>query len=131
MDASPWVAGPKLSERRVAIVTTAGLQRRDDPAFHVGSSDYRVLPGEIQGGDLVMGHASINFDRSGFQEDINVVFPIDRLREFEAKGLIGSMASNHYTFMGVTHPAQMQASAEKVAEMLLADNVDSVVLCGV
>lgn len=26
-----------------------------------------------------MSHLSINFDRTGFQQDINVVFPIDRL----------------------------------------------------
>ncbi len=32
-DAAPWVEGPPLAERRVAIVTTAGLHRRDDDAF--------------------------------------------------------------------------------------------------
>ena len=54
-----------------------------------------------------MTHASINFDRNGFQEDVNVAFPIDRLRELEADGTIGSTGDFHYAFMGATHPEQM------------------------
>jgi D-proline reductase (dithiol) PrdB len=34
----------------------------------------------------MFSHISINLDRSGFQEDWNVVFPLDRLREFAADG---------------------------------------------
>jgi D-proline reductase (dithiol) PrdB len=131
MDGRPWVSGPPLDQRRVAIVSSAGLQRRDDPPFHLGASDYRVVPGDVQGGDLVMSHSSINFDRSGFHEDINVAFPIDRLRELAADGTIGSVADFHYTFMGVTHPEQMKESARVVAGLLKDDNVDSVILTGV
>jgi D-proline reductase (dithiol) PrdB len=29
----------------------------------------------------VISHISINFDRTGFEEDWNVVFPLDRLNE--------------------------------------------------
>ena len=47
-----------------------------------------------------MSHTSVNFDRAGFAEDVNVVFPIDRFRELEASGTIGSMADVHYSFMG-------------------------------
>ncbi|MEL7158685.1 MAG: selenoprotein B, partial [Actinomycetota bacterium] len=32
-DSRPWVDGPALAERRVALVTTAGLHRLDDDAF--------------------------------------------------------------------------------------------------
>ena len=131
MDGRPWVDGPPLDERRIAIVTSAGLQRRDDPPFHLGATDYRVIPGDVQGGDLVMTHASINFDRSGFHEDINVAFPIDRLHELAADGTIGSVADYHYAFMGVTHPDDTKASAQTVASLLKDDNVDSVILTGV
>jgi D-proline reductase (dithiol) PrdB len=131
MEGRPWVKGRPLAERRVAIVSTAGLERRDDPPFHLGSSDYRVIPGDVQGGDLVMTHSSINFDRSGFHEDINVAFPIDRLRELAADGTIGSIGDFHYTFMGVTHPDDTRDSAIVVAGLLKDDNVDSVILAGV
>ena len=131
MEGRPWADGPLLAERRIAIVTTAGLQRRGDPPFHLGADGYRVIPGDTRGGDLVMTHASINFDRSGFQEDVNVAFPIDRLREFEADGTIGSAGAYHYAFMGATHPEQMAPAAEKVAGLLKDDGVDSVLLVGV
>ena len=51
-----------------------------------------------------MSHISTNFDRTGFQQDINVVFPVDRLRELAARGTIGSVADFHYSFMGATAP---------------------------
>ena len=47
-----------------------------------------------------MTHASVNHDRSGFQEDINVVFPIDRFKELESEGVIGRLADVNYSFMG-------------------------------
>ena len=31
--------------------------------------------------ELTMSHVSTNFDRSGFYQDVNTSFPIDRLRE--------------------------------------------------
>ena len=131
MDTRPWVEGPALNERRIAIVTTAGLQRRDDPPFYLGTGDYRVIPGDVTGADLVMSHASINFDRSGFQEDVNVVFPIDRLRALKDDGVIGSLGSYHYTLLGTTHPEQMEESVKTIAGLLKDDGVDSVFLVGV
>jgi D-proline reductase (dithiol) PrdB len=46
-----------------------------------------------------MTHSSVNFDRTGFQEDLNIVFPIDRFKELEDEGFIGSLASINYSFM--------------------------------
>ena len=54
-----------------------------------------------------MSHISVNYDRTGFQEDRNVVFPIDRLRELAAEG-IGSVAIPIISFMGATDPIQME-----------------------
>jgi D-proline reductase (dithiol) PrdB len=74
---APYVPGPPLAQRRVAIVTTAGIHERRARPFEVGSADYRVIRADTQPGELVMSHISVNFDRTGFQEDINVVFPMD------------------------------------------------------
>ena len=51
-----------------------------------------------------MSHVSINFDRAGFQRDLNVVYPVDRLRELVAEGVIGGMAETNFTVMGSTDP---------------------------
>ncbi len=125
----PWAAAAAPAERRVAIVTTAGLHRRGDRPFSPGAGDYRIVPGASTGGDLVMSHVSVNFDRTAFQEDLNAVFPIDRLRELARDGLIGSIADYHYSFMGGgTHPAWMRENAAAVAGLLRQDRVNAALL---
>jgi D-proline reductase (dithiol) PrdB len=130
-DDTPAVDGPPLSERRIAIVSTAGLHRRGDRLFEPGDSGYRVIPEDTPASDLVMSHISVNFDRTGFQQDLNVVFPIDRLRELVDDGVVGSMASVHYSFMGAFSPAMAEPHAQHLAGLLKADKVDGVLLAPV
>ena len=125
---TPWVAGPPLAERRVAIVSSAGLVVRGERAFRGREADYRVIPATTRPEDLLCSHISINFDRTGFQEDWNVVFPLDRLNELAAEGRIGSVAATHYSFMGAADPLEMEAAAREVAGRLRADGVDAVIL---
>jgi D-proline reductase (dithiol) PrdB len=127
-DSAPFVSGPPLAQRRVAIVSSAALIRRGDQPFPVGSSEYRIVPASWSASDILMSHVSINFDRAGFQRDLNVVFPLDRLRELASEGVIGSVADTHYTVMGSTDPAAMSDSADKLAAALHADQVNAVVL---
>ena len=56
LEPAPWVTGVPLAERRVAIVTTAGLQRRGDRSFTKGAGDFRIIPGDYDAADLVMSH---------------------------------------------------------------------------
>ncbi len=128
----PWVSGPPLGERRVAVVTTAGVHSPGEQTFDFIDTSYRVIPGDTDGSDLLMSHSSVNFDRSGFQQDVNVVFPIDRLREFEAAGEIGSLARFHYAFMGAGARAEdFEPGAREVAGLLKEDQVNAVLLCPV
>src|SRR6202023_602739 len=122
---TPWVNGPPLAERRVAIVSSAGLVVRGAKAFRGSDPEYRVIPSETRPDQLMFSHISINLDRSGFQEDWNVVFPLDRLRELAAEGVIGSVAPTHYSFMGATAPLQMEPYAREVASRLKSDAVDA------
>lgn len=125
----PLVAGPPLKERRIAIITTAGLHRVDDERFNLVDLSYRVLPLDVKTGDLSMTHSSIHFDRTGFREDVNLVYPIDRLKELAEKGEIGSVASFHYSFMGAGWPPQMiEETAKQLAVLLKEDKVNGVVL---
>ena len=127
-ETQPWIAGPPLSQRRVAMVSTAGLHRRDDRPFTIMSGDYRIIPGAIAANDLVMSHISTNFDRTGFQQDWNVVFPLDRLRELADQGTIGSVADFHYSFMGATDPKLMEPTARDLAGLLKKDQVNAILL---
>ena len=127
-DTAPWVTGQPLTNRRVALITTAGLHRRGDAPFGVGAADYRVIPSDIPANELVMSHISTNFDRSGFQQDWNVVFPLDRIRERAEEKVIGSVARYHYSFMGATDPVRMESAARGLARILKNDGVDAVLL---
>lgn len=129
-DGRSWVAGPALNKRRVAIITTSGIHREGDRPFGSGAADvdYRVIPGDASASQLVMSHVSVNFDRTGFQQDINIVFPIDRLKELAAEGVIGEVADYHYSFMGAAPPRSLEPRARQLAGLLKKDRVDAVLL---
>jgi D-proline reductase (dithiol) PrdB len=124
----PWVVGPSLGQRRVAIVSSAGLVVRGEDPFRGRDPDYRAIPASAKPEELLCSHISINFDRTGFQEDWNVVFPLDRLHELASERVIGSIAETHYSFMGATDPVHMEPHARELAGRLRSDQVDAVIL---
>ena len=93
-----WTTPPPLSEAKVAVVTSAALHPRDGEGFTVSDTSYRALDHDQR--ELVLGHWSPNFDRSAFAIDYNVVYPLARLDELADQGVIGSVASTHYSFAG-------------------------------
>jgi D-proline reductase (dithiol) PrdB len=128
-ETNPFVSGPSLSQRRVAIVTTGGLHTHDDRPFLNNDADYfRIIPGDIKADGLFMSHMSSGFDRSGFQQDCNVIFPIDRLREMAAEGVIGSLADFHYSFRSRNARPDSPQPIREIAGLLKKDKVDAVLL---
>lgn len=122
---------PPLSEARVAIVTTAGLRPAGGiDLWPLGDASFTVLPGDAR--DLQLAHFSPNFDRAGFTADLNVVLPVDRLAELAAAGTIGSVATNHLSFMGAQPDATFATlrldTGPAAAKLLRDDGVDVVLL---
>ena len=89
-----------LAACRVAIVTTAGLHRRGDRPFGPGEQSYREIPDDTPTVDIVQSHTSLGFDRVPLMRDVNISFPIDRLRELVQRGVLGGLAPANYSFMG-------------------------------
>lgn len=127
-DRRPWVEPKPLAERRIAILSTAALNLRSDAVFQRSEPSYRVIPGDVDPADLLMSHTSVNFDRTGFQQDVNVCFPIERLRELADEGVIGSVAGYHYTVIGGLHPKDLEPSVRAIAQHMKADGTDTVLL---
>ncbi|MBI9093155.1 MAG: selenoprotein B glycine/betaine/sarcosine/D-proline reductase [Desulfobacterium sp.] len=127
-DETALVKGPGLNERKVALISTAGLQRRNDRPFGVGADDYRIIGSDTPPSEIVMSHISTNYDRTGYQQDINVVFPLQRLKELAKAGEIGSVAQYHYSFMGATDPTAMEKRARELARIMKAEGVNAVLL---
>ena len=129
IEPQPWITPKPLAESTVAIVTTAGLHRHDDHPFNPGAMEYRLIPGETNYNDLRMSHLSVNFDRSGFQQDVNTVFPLERLRELVAEGAVGAVSRYHYSFMGAQpDPTRLERIGEEVGRLLADDGVDAAFL---
>jgi D-proline reductase (dithiol) PrdB len=130
-DTQPWIEGPPLATRRVALISTAGLHRRSDRPFtgQAGATEYRIIPADTPSADLVMSHISVNFDRSGFRGDPNVVLPLARLKDLAEQAHIGSVADYHYSFMGAPWPStRFEPKARELAGLLKKDRVDAVAL---
>jgi D-proline reductase (dithiol) PrdB len=127
-DTQPWVSGAPLAARRVAIISTAGLMMRGERPVTANDVRYRPIAHDADARDVLMSHVSVNYDRTGFQRDINVAFPRDRLQELVDEGVVGSAASVHYSSMGAVDPSGLERQTRDLVASLQADSVDSVVL---
>ena len=115
-----------LNECRVALITTAGFFLDGQDPFAKGDCSSREIPNAIQTQALINGHQSAAYDERGLETDPNLAFPLDRFRELETEGKIGSLNRRHFSFMGsITKPhALITQSAPEVGQMLKADGVD-------
>ena len=129
IESGPWLTPRPLAGSTVAIVSTCGMHRRDDPQFTPLAVDYRLLPRGVDWGDVVMSHISANFDRSGLADDPNVAMPIDRLEDLAASGEIGGVSRWHYSFMGAQpQPQNFEETGTEVGRLLAEDGVDVALL---
>ena len=128
-DDTPWTPWTKkLSESKVAMVSTAGLHLRGDQPFVGGDQTYRVIPSSAKANDIIMSHTSIGWDHTGFYKDLNLAFPMDRLKELEQQSVIGSLAKDYYSFMGAQQePVKiLEETGPDVARRMKAEGVDAV-----
>jgi D-proline reductase (dithiol) PrdB len=131
----PWTPFRKsVRVSRVALVTTAGVHLAAQQPFDMedpdGDPSFRVIPRDAPRGALTITHKY--YDHRAADQDLNVVLPVDRLRELCAEGLVGGVAPYFYGFMGhITGrhlPTLMERTAPEVARRLRADGAEAVVL---
>ena len=121
-----------LHTAKVAIVTTAALHQ-DGDGFELNDSDFHYETLSRQARNLKLGHHSVNFDRGGFAADHNVVYPIDRLEELADIGIIGEVATHHYSFAGNQSASVSEIrldSGPLCASEMHKEQVDVVLLTG-
>ncbi len=95
-----------------------------------GDPTFRTINTKKPDSKLMITHDY--YDHTDADKDINIVFPVDRLKEFKHEGLIGTVADKHYGFMGHIDGEHIDTlittQAPEVAQRLKADNVDVVIL---
>jgi D-proline reductase (dithiol) PrdB len=121
-----------IRESTVALVSTSGVHLRTQKLFdekkHAGDWSYRVIPSQTPSSELVITHG--HYEHSAADGDPNVVFPIDRLRELVAEGVVGALAPNHYGLSGFIPESHhlVEETGPELGRRLREEKVDAVVL---
>ena len=130
---SPFTPFEKdLGEARVALVTTTGVYVEGQEPFDVdaamGDSSFRAIPSDVDVSRLRIAHTHYPHERA--KKDINVIFPLERLRELVDEKVIGSLATGHYSFGFDLHVKELVdpvvGTAHEMAKALKEDGVDVV-----
>lgn len=120
-----------LSECRVCFVSTSGVQPKTslpfDTVHPVGDYTFRQVPSDSRPEDLEIHQ--LKYPTFGAREDLNVIFPIERLQEFAQEGVVGSLTENFYTFIGYNmDPERLQNTlAKNLAAAIAKEKPDAVI----
>lgn len=104
----PWTPLTKpLSECTVALLSSAGVALKSDAPFDQegerqnpwwGDPSYRVLPKDATEEQVRLYH--LHIDPAYAEQDLDCLFPLQRLQELEDQGRIGRTSPRHYSIMG-------------------------------
>ena len=125
--------GKPVSQTRLTFVSSAGIQPKGTMPFDVvhpvGDFSFRRVPSASRVSDLEIHQ--IKYPTTGALKDLNVIFPIERLQELTAEGVIGELTPNLFSFIGYQmDPARFERTlAEEIADAVVADGAEAALLC--
>jgi D-proline reductase (dithiol) PrdB len=118
-----------LNQSTFALVSTTGVHLRgQEPYPPDGDNSWRIIPGDVSASDLMVTH--FHYDHRDADQDINCVFPIDRLRELANEEVIGGVSDVHLGFMGYSQNLRdlYERAAPEMAKIILHSKADAVLL---
>jgi hypothetical protein len=126
----PWMEFKKtLAESKIAMVSSCGFYRQDmhlpfDTWNHLGDPSFREIHRDSPLDRLAVAHC--HYDHRFIKEDINVAFPVERLKTLEQEGFFAELSPWIYSFMGyLPEPRQfVQEACPTIARRLQEDRVD-------
>ncbi|WP_019416146.1 glycine/sarcosine/betaine reductase selenoprotein B family protein [Paenisporosarcina sp. TG20] len=122
-----------LSESKLSFVSTSGVQPVGtmpfDTVHPIGDYTYREVPSNLKPHELEIHQ--LKYPTVGANQDINVIFPIERLQELAQEGVIGGLTDNFYSFIGYNmDPDKLeQKLAEDIADAVVKSGADIALLC--
>jgi D-proline reductase (dithiol) PrdB len=125
-DTPPWTPLSKpISRCKVALISSGGILYRDQPRFHREDASWRAIPKNATQADLDIWHFGYRTDDARI--DHNCVFPLARMRELEAEGVIGELSDPAYSFMGGIYSSRRVRDelAPAIADELKRAHVDA------
>lgn len=129
LEAAPFKELDKpLADCTVSLLTTGGLSERANAPFDANAkNDHRL---DAIARDVPTSSFQIHdnyYSHTDAEKDINCIFPLDRIREFELEGLIGRVSDRVWSgFMGRTYDRTriVETSAPSFFAELVNDKVD-------
>ena len=86
----------RLEESTICLVTTAGVRAKADAPFQLeGDNSFRAIDGALTAAELTYDDA--HYDHGCIDQDLNCVFPIDRLLSLARERRIGALAERHFS----------------------------------
>ncbi len=122
-----------LSKAKIALVTSGGIVPKGNPDKIESSSASKYGKYDIEG-VMDLTEATYETAHGGYDpvyanQDSDRVLPVDVLRDLEKEGVIGELHRYFYTTTGNgTSVKNSKAFSEEIAQELLADGVDAVIL---
>ncbi len=119
-----------LGECRLGFVSTSGVQSIGSMPFDVvhpvGDYTFRRVPSDTPADQLEIHQ--LKYPTDGANRDVNVVYPIERLREIAAAGVVGELTGNLYSFIGYNmDPRHLERTlAEDIADAFEEEQADVV-----
>ncbi|MBI2901269.1 MAG: hypothetical protein HYY17_13885 [Planctomycetes bacterium] len=127
---TPWTPLRRpLRECRAAVVTTAGVRLATQHQFSCtrtsGSAEIREISAYVSPAQLAFDFT--NYDPSEAQEDLNVLVPVERMRELAEEKVLGGVTETFFSFFGLCENlAALRGTAACAVERLRAQEVDVV-----
>lgn len=91
-----------LAECSLTLISSCGVHLSSDRPMDVchplGDFTFRRVPSGASQSDLIIHQLKYPHDDADL--DLNVIFPIERLQELVAEGLLGSLTRHFYSFIG-------------------------------
>lgn len=99
----PKSAGIDLSKSRLLLISTAGAyltadQEPFDEEEPLGDYSIRLFPSDVDYKDLAVAHG--HYDTAAFEQDAQVLLPLDHLAQMVDQGLIGELAPQVISYAG-------------------------------
>jgi len=125
---TPWAPlRSELRRARAGLVTTAGIRLKTQHSFGRPTAEFREISSYASPEDLAFDFT--NYDPSEAERDLNVIVPLDRLKELVDRGVLGGLGETFLSFFGLcTDLAALRVSAARAAGRLREQGCDVVFL---
>ncbi len=129
----PLARLPKpLAQCRATFISSCGVHLRTERPLDVchpfGDFRFRRVPSSARHDDLTIHQLKYPHDDADL--DVNVIFPIERLQELAAEGVLGGLAPHFFSFIGYNmDPARFEATvAEGIADAVTREECADIAL---